>query len=103
MRTINCISYLMFPIEKIIKEMLMSALFDGFPILVEFRKLLALPCKLGGMGIIDPTENANNEYNNSREPKSQLTNSIKHQLHSSSLQFKNNTNDYPKRFILLLT
>ena len=113
MRTINCISYLMFPIEKIIKEMLMSALFDGFPILVEFRKLLALPCKLGGMGIIDPTENANNEYNNSREPKSQLTNSIKHQEHRYTVSdeniknykssIKNNTNDYPKRFILLLT
>ena len=57
----------MFPLEKIIKEKLIPALFDGFPISEEFRKLLALPCKLGGMGIIDPTENANGKYSNSRE------------------------------------
>ena len=31
------------------------------------------------MGIIDPTEHANEEYNNSRELTSQLTNSIKQQ------------------------
>ena len=54
-------------VEKIIKEKLIPALFDGFPISEEFRKLLALPCKLRGMGIIDPTEKANDEYNNSRE------------------------------------
>ena len=56
-------------------------LYDGFPISEEFRKLLALPCKLGGMGIIDPTENANDECNNSRELISQLTNSIKQLEH----------------------
>ena len=43
----------------------MSALFNGFPISEEFRELLAL--KLRGMGILDPTENANDKYNNSRE------------------------------------
>ena len=67
----------MYLIEKIIKEKLILALFDGFPISEEFRKLLALPCKLGGMSIADPTENANDEYNNSRGLASQLTNSIK--------------------------
>ena len=67
----------MYLIEKIIKEKLILALFDGFPISEEFRKLLVLPCKLGGMGIADPTENANDEYNNSRGLASQLTNSIK--------------------------
>ena len=77
MRTSNCISYFMYLIEKIIKEKLILALFDGFPISEEFRKLLVLPCKLGGMGIADPTENANDEYNNSRGLASQLTNSIK--------------------------
>ena len=72
----------MSPVENIIKEILIPALFDGFPISEEFRKLLALPCKLGGMGIIDPTENANGKYdNNSRELESQLTNSIKQQEH----------------------
>ena len=31
------------------------------------------------MGIIDPTENANDKYSNSRELTSQLTNSVKQQ------------------------
>ena len=48
-------------------------MFDGSPISEEFRKLLAFPCTLGGVGIIDPTENANDECNNSRELTSQLT------------------------------
>ena len=56
----------MSPVEKIIKEKLILAFFDGFPISEEFRKLLALPCKLGGKDTIDPTKNANDEYNNSR-------------------------------------
>ena len=34
--TINCINFLMFPVEKIIKEKLIPALFDGFPISEEF-------------------------------------------------------------------
>ena len=67
----------MSPVEKIIKEKLIPALFDDFPISEVFRKLLALPCKLGGVGLIDPNENANDEDSNSRELKGQLTNSIK--------------------------
>ena len=61
----------MSPAETTIKEKLIPALFDGFPISEEFKKLLTLPCKLGGMGIIDTTENANDEYNNSRKLTSQ--------------------------------
>ena len=65
----------MSPVEKVIKEKLIPALFDGFPLSEKFRKLLALHCKLGEMGIIDPTENANDEYNNSRElTQTQLNN-----------------------------
>ena len=64
----------MSPVEK---DKLTPELFDSFPILKEFRKILALPCKLREMGIIDPAENANNEYKNSRKLISQLTNSIK--------------------------
>ena len=53
----------------------------GFPISEEFRKLLAHPCKLGGMGMIDPITNADDEYNNSKELASQLTILIKQQEH----------------------
>ena len=42
-RTINCISNFMSPVEKIFKEKLLPALFDDFPISEVFRKLLALP------------------------------------------------------------
>ena len=56
MRTIKDISNFMSPVKKIVREKLIPALFDGFPIYVEFRKSLALPCKLEGMEILDPTE-----------------------------------------------
>ena len=79
----------MSPVEKVIKEKLIPALFDGFPFSEEFRKLLALHCKLGGMGIIDPTENANDEYNNSRELTGQLTSSIKKQEYRYTVSDKN--------------
>ena len=55
----------MTPVKKIVKEKLISALFNDFPISEEFRELLAL--KLRGMGILDSTENTNDKYNNSRE------------------------------------
>ena len=76
-------------VEKIIEEKLMPTLFDGFPISVEFRKILALPCKLGGNGIIDPNKNANGKYNNSREMTSQLTNLIKQQEYCSTVSDEN--------------
>ena len=78
----------MSPVEKIIKEKLTPALF-GFPISEEFRKLLVLLCKLGKMGIIDPTQNANDEYNNSRELTGQLTNSVKQQEHPYTVSDEN--------------
>ena len=90
MRTINCINNFISPIEKIIKEKLILALFDGFRIPEKFRKLLAaLPCKLGGMGIVDPTENFNDEYNNWRELTCQLTNFIKQQEHHYTVSDEN--------------
>ena len=72
-------------VEKISKEKVIPALLDDFLISEEFRKLRALLCKLGGMGIKDPTANANDEYDNSRELASQLTNSIKQQEHSCTV------------------
>ena len=74
MRTSNYISYIISPIEKIIKEKLIPAFLDGFPLTEEFRKLLTLPCKLVGMGKIGPNKNVSEECSNSREPTSQLAN-----------------------------
>ena len=63
-------------------------MFDGFPMSEEFWKLLALLCKLGGVGVIDSTENAD-KYNNSRELTGQLTNSIKQQEHRYTVSDEN--------------
>ena len=41
------------------------------------------------MGIIDPTENANDEYKNSRELTGQLTNSIKQKEHRYTVSDEN--------------
>ena len=41
------------------------------------------------MGTIDPTKNANDEYNNSREMTSQLINSIKQQEHHHTVSDEN--------------
>ena len=60
---------------------MIPALSDGFPVSEEFRKSLALSYSFGGIGMIDSTENANDEYNNSLELKGQLTNSNRQQEH----------------------
>ena len=71
----------MSPVEKIIKEKLIPALLDRFPISEDFRNLLFHFGKLGGMNIIDPTENSKDEYSKSRELAGQLTNSFKQKEH----------------------
>ena len=59
MRTIENIENFMLPLDKVIKQKLIPALFNDFQISEELRSLIALPCKLGGMDIIKPTEIAN--------------------------------------------
>ena len=53
--------------EKIIKEKFILSFVCWFSNIEKLRQLLADPCKLGGMGRIGPTENANDKYNNSIE------------------------------------
>ena len=74
MRTIENIKNFMLPLDKVIKQKLMPALFNDFQISEELRSLIALSCKLGGMGIINPTKIANEEYVNLRELTKKLTN-----------------------------
>ena len=62
MRTIENIENFMLLLDKVIKQKLIPALFNDFQISEELRSLIALPCKLGGMDIINPTEIANEEY-----------------------------------------
>ena len=76
MRTIENVENFMLPLDKVIKQKLIPALFNDFQISEELRRLIAFPCKLGGMAIINPTELVNEEYLNSRELTKKLTNFI---------------------------
>ena len=82
MRTIENVENFMLPLDKVIKQKLIPVLFNDFQISEELRSLIALLCKLGGMGIINPVEIANEEYVNSRELTKKLTNLIIQQEHS---------------------
>ena len=76
MRAIESIENFILPLDKAIKQKLIPALFSDFQVSEELRTLIALPCKLGRMGIINPLEIANEKYVNSRELTKKLTNLI---------------------------
>ena len=59
MRAIESIENFILPLDKAIKQKLIPALFSDFQVSEELRTLIALPCKLGRMGIINPLEIAN--------------------------------------------
>ena len=82
MRAIESIENFILPLDKAIKQKLIPALFSDFQVSEELRTLIALPCKLGRMGIINPLEIANEKYVNSRELTKKLTNLIIQQEHS---------------------
>ena len=64
------------PLDKVIKQKLISALFDDFQISKGLRSLTVLLCKLGGIGIINSTEMTNKENVNQRELTKKLRNFI---------------------------
>ena len=82
MRTIKNIGNIMLPLDNVIKQRLIPALFNDFQISKELRILIALSCKLSGMDIMIPIEIANEEYVNSRELTKKLTSLIMQQEHS---------------------
>ena len=82
MTAIENIENFILPLDKAIKQKLIPALFNDFQISEELRSLIALPCKLGRMGIINPLEIANEKYVNSRELTKKLTNLIIQQEHN---------------------
>ena len=82
MRIIENLENFMLPLDKVIKQKLIPALFNDFQISEELRSLIALPCKLGDMGFINPVEIANELYVNSGELTKKLTNLIIQQEHS---------------------
>ncbi len=74
-RTIKNIGSLFAPLENSIRNKLIPSIV-GRQISDEERDLIALPVRFGGMGIQDPTETANREYDASLRITAQLTNLI---------------------------
>ena len=71
MRTIPGLEEFLQPLEDSIRNSFLPALFSR-NISDQLRELLALPARLGGMGIINPATNASEEYNNSLQLTAQL-------------------------------
>ena len=80
MRTIPGIEALLQPLENALRNKLIPALTDGRHVSDDERKLLSLPPRLGGMGLIMPSEIAEDEFENSRVATVDLANAIQEQL-----------------------
>ena len=75
-RTMEDIGPLLQPLENIIRTRFIPTLCGGPAPNDEQRDLLALPCRLGGLGIHDPTHMASHEHCASREITTPIVRSI---------------------------
>ena len=64
------------PLEDLIRLKFIPSLCGGPPPSDELRNLLALPCRLGGLGILNPTHSASHEYIASKEVTAPIVSSI---------------------------
>ena len=76
MRTIPGISSLLAPLEHEIRHSLIPALTDGRVVTDDERKLLSLPARLGGMGLVSPVDMCDHEHDYSRQATHVLTEAI---------------------------
>ena len=83
------------PIENIIRLQLIPALCDGRNCSDDERKLLSLPIKLGGMGIINVLDTAQCDY----ETSIQLTSKLQDQIVNQSEEFISDDNKKTSRAI----
>ena len=65
MRTIPNTEYLFKSVDKVIDEEFLPALFNGRKLTSQERELVALPTRLGGLGIIIPSDNCNIQFESS--------------------------------------
>ena len=75
-RTIANIGPLLQPLEDIIRTKFIPALWGRPAPNDNLRDLLALPCRLGGLGLQNPTRTADYEYSASKEVSTPIVNSI---------------------------
>lgn len=78
-RTMENIGPLLQPLEDTIRMKFIPSLCGGPPPSDELRNMLALPCRLGGLGILNPTGMASHEYSASKEVTAPLVRSILNQ------------------------
>ena len=71
-RTTPGISEAMQSLEALIRDQLMPAIMGGHEVSDELRMILNLPARLGGMGFLDPSVEADIEYENSLLVTTQL-------------------------------
>ena len=78
MRTTPNISQLFLPLESAIRNEFLPTII-GQPFIDDLRNIFALPAKYGGLGIFNPTEITDDEYNYSRMITSPFIHAIKYQ------------------------
>lgn len=84
MRTIPDMSTFLEPLEIAIKTKFIPAIF-GTDVSTEMRDMLALPPKMGGLGIINPVKTSGEEFENSKLLTKNLTQLIEEQKHLITL------------------
>ena len=75
-RTTPGIAQALQPLEDLIREKLIPAFFDGKVLSDDFREVFSMPARLGGLGILNPVDEADFEYENSQIMTSQLSKTI---------------------------
>ena len=97
MRTIPNLSDHLQPLENVISNDFVPSLF-GSKVKDLVRRLIALPSKLGGMGITNPIEIANDEYENYIRSTQNLTKMIINQGRFGSID-ENKMNEIKKSIL----
>ena len=76
MRTIPDIAPLLAPLEEVVRLRLIPALTDYASYSPILRDLLSLPCRLGGVGIVNPMDIADSQFDASVRVTASLKESI---------------------------
>ena len=93
MRTIPNVAHIFQDLEHAIRTKLIPSLVEGREVTDDERNLLALPPRLGGMGIVNPTLICDLEYDLSKIATSKLTTAIKEQREELPVEFERSVQD----------
>ena len=79
-RTTPGVAAAMKGLEELIRTKLIPAILGGHDVTDEMRKILRLPARMGGMGFLDPSEESEWEYENSKVVTAQISEAIYEQM-----------------------